>query len=174
MEYTIYKIYCKDENIKDCYVGSTKDLQNRKRTHKFDCKNKNINVYKFIKENGDFDNFEFKVIETLMCDNKNDAYIRERYWIEELKATLNTVVPSRTKKEYKQYWINSFDYSNHRKIADKKYKEHNKDKLRQKKNEKLLCECGCEYMRSHKVRHCQSKKHQNYLSLLPNLESEGS
>jgi group I intron endonuclease len=131
MEYTIYKIYCKDENIKDCYVGSTKDLSNRKAVHKFDCKNKDINVYKFIKENGGFDNFEFEVVETLICENKNDAYIRERYWIEELKANLNIAIPTRTKKEYKQHWINSFDYSNHRKNADKNYKERNKYKLRQ-------------------------------------------
>ena len=29
----IYKIYCKDENINDCYIGSTKNLKNRIRNH---------------------------------------------------------------------------------------------------------------------------------------------
>jgi hypothetical protein len=168
MEYTIYKIYCKDENVKDCYVGSTKDFNRRKAVHKFDSKKKDLKLYKFMFDNGGFNNFNIEIIETLICENKNEALIRERFWIEELKASLNKCIPSRTKKEYREYWINSFDYSNHRKNSDKIYRENNKDKLNQEASEKCLCICGNYYTKRHKARHEKSKKHQDYLSPLPN------
>ena len=33
----IYKIYCKDENVKDTYIGETTDFIRRKCCHKRDC-----------------------------------------------------------------------------------------------------------------------------------------
>jgi len=36
---TIYKIVCKDVNIKDCYVGSTTNFNRRKQEHKYNCNN---------------------------------------------------------------------------------------------------------------------------------------
>lgn len=168
MEYTIYKIICKDENIKDCYVGSTKNFNKRKAVHKYDNKKRSGNrlLYNFIRNNGDWDNWNMIEIEKIICENYNEALIRERFWIEELKSNLNKVIPLRTKKEYKEYWINSFDYSNHRKNGDKIYRENNKDKLNQKASEKCLCECGNYYTKRHKARHEQSKKHKDYLSPL--------
>jgi len=38
---TIYKIVCKDVNIKDCYVGSTTNFNRRKQEHKYNCNNVN-------------------------------------------------------------------------------------------------------------------------------------
>ena len=37
----IYKIVCKDINIKDCYVGSTTDFIRRKNRHKLNSKRNN-------------------------------------------------------------------------------------------------------------------------------------
>ncbi len=34
----IYKILCKDELIKDCYIGSPFDFNARYKVHKSDCK----------------------------------------------------------------------------------------------------------------------------------------
>jgi predicted GIY-YIG superfamily endonuclease len=55
----IYKIVCKDESIKDLYVGHTTNFDKRKYQHKLCCsqniKNNNINnskIYKTINENG--------------------------------------------------------------------------------------------------------------------------
>lgn len=166
MEYIIYKIVCKDTNITDFYIGSTKDFNKRQINHKSACNSSNnkyynLKVYQVIRDNGGFENWDFIELEKI---DKENRFIRERYWIEKLKATLNAVIQSRTKKEYKQYWINSFDYSNHRKNGDKIYREKNKDKLKKTASEKLLCECGCEYTRRHKARHEKSKKHLTYLS----------
>ena len=40
----IYKLCCKDVNIKEIYVGSTTNLIKRKYQHKADCYNKNRKV----------------------------------------------------------------------------------------------------------------------------------
>ena len=52
----IYKIYCKDTNIQDIYIGSTYNFKLRYYTHKNNCininnKKYNYRVYKFIRDN---------------------------------------------------------------------------------------------------------------------------
>jgi hypothetical protein len=51
MEYALYNIVCKDVNVKEIYVGSTKDFGNRKREHKTRCNDVicSIELYRFIK-----------------------------------------------------------------------------------------------------------------------------
>jgi group I intron endonuclease len=177
MEYTIYKIYCKDENVKDCYVGSTKDFNKRIIKHKSICKKSDRLLYNFIRNNGGFNNFNIEIIETLICENKNEALTRERFWIEELKSNLNKVIPSRT---FKEYMINYIE-NNNTIITEqrKKYYEENKNLIIEKNKQyyvnnkeiilqKCLCICGNYYTKKHKARHEKSKKHQDYLSPLPN------
>ena len=41
-EYTIYKIECKDPEIKHLYVGSTEEYETRVYNHKYDCANINL------------------------------------------------------------------------------------------------------------------------------------
>jgi group I intron endonuclease len=86
----VYAIVCKNSNIQDCYVGSTSNFEQRKRDHKKDCNNSNrksynLKVYKFIRDNGGFDNFKFEIIEELSCENKQELLERERYYVELLK-----------------------------------------------------------------------------------------
>lgn len=94
-----YTITCKHENITDCYVGHTIDFNNRKHVHKNHCKNKKSKLYNCINDNGGWDNWEMKQIESISLKTKQDVLSRERFWCEKLKATLNTNVPSRTQKE---------------------------------------------------------------------------
>jgi len=98
----IYKIFCKDTNITGKYIGSTTNFNKRKYKHKSDCSNENNNlkVYQYIRENGGFENFEMVIIEEYPSDNKKEANKRERFWIEKLKANLNSNIPTRTVKEY--------------------------------------------------------------------------
>ena len=79
----IYKIVCKDTTITDCYVGQTTDFKSRKNHHKHSCTNENskeyhINVYKFIRANGGFDNFDMILIETKCFTNSLEAKREER------------------------------------------------------------------------------------------------
>jgi hypothetical protein len=105
----IYKICCKDEAITDVYVGSTTNAKNRKYQHKSVCNNKdseqyNRHVYRYIRDHGDWDNWEFVLLEKFPCKDRQELVIRERYWYEMLGAKLNTIYPQKSKQEYdKEY-----------------------------------------------------------------------
>ena len=149
----IYKICCKDVNIKEIYVGSTANqLRIRKSKHKYCCNNENDNnynlyVYQFIRQNGGFDNWDVVIVENVKCENKQELHKKERFYIEELGAELNKQVPSRSLKEW--------------------YKD-NKETILEKKNQKFNCDCGGKYTYINKAKHLKSKKHQTYLQNLNN------
>jgi predicted GIY-YIG superfamily endonuclease len=87
----MYRIVCKDVSITDCYVGHTTNLKKRKCQHKSDYKQiGDRKVYKFIREHGAFENWSIVQIEEYSCDTYEHAVMRERYWIEHYKATLNS------------------------------------------------------------------------------------
>lgn len=100
-----YKICCKDINIKDLYIGHTTDFIRRRAAHKSLYNNENNRLYNmplyyFIRNNGGWDNFDMILIECCKCENFLDACKKEREYIEKLGATLNKVIPTRTKQEY--------------------------------------------------------------------------
>lgn len=105
----IYKICCKDPTILNTYTGSTSNFYKRKQQHKSNCynikdKKYNYYVYKFIRENGGWENFEMLQIEEYPCNTKNEAALRERYWLEANNSNLNKHVPSRTSLEWQKEW----------------------------------------------------------------------
>ena len=129
----IYSIYCKDETVNDTYIGHTTDFCQRYKAHKSSCDNElsksyNTKVYKLIRDNGGWDNWNMVIIEDYPCDNVNDARERERYWIEFLSSSLNMVIPNRSKKEYSQIYT----IVNRERISAcaKKYRENNLDKIK--------------------------------------------
>ena len=100
----IYKLCCDDPSIRDEYYGHTTDKTKRKGKHKHSCCNENSKdgnyyVYQFIRENGGWDNWSMIVVEEYPCENRNQAELRERYWIETQRATLNKRIPTRTRQE---------------------------------------------------------------------------
>jgi hypothetical protein len=87
-----YEIVCRNPNVKDIYIGSTVDFNNRKHIHKFDCnreKTNHLKLYTVINENGGWDNWEMKKIEDFPCETYLDIRKREQYWINEKKPSLN-------------------------------------------------------------------------------------
>jgi len=145
---TIYKISCKDESITDCYVGSTISHLKRKSFHKANCNDKtrkeyNYPVYRFIRDNGGIDNWEFILLEDYPCRNKKQLNIRERFWFEKLGATLNSHSGKISEK-------------------NKKYREKNKEKLNEKAKEKVECPCGSVVTKSNLSKHKRSQKHQEW------------
>lgn len=130
----IYKLCCKDTSITDIYVGSTTNKTKRKQKHKFNCNNEtcreyNYYVYQFIRENGGWENWQIIVIENYPCQNRTELETRERYWLDELKATLNKQVPTRTQQEW--YGVNR----DRIKIYKKEWREANRDKISEKQKE---------------------------------------
>ena len=108
----IYKIICNDENIKSCYVGATTSFILRRNQHKMTCNNENapnhnIKLYKFIRENGGWDNWKMVLIEEISCENKLELSKKERVYMESLEADLNTNKAHITREEKNK---NSLEY----------------------------------------------------------------
>jgi DNA repair exonuclease SbcCD ATPase subunit len=130
----IYKIVCNDLEITDLYVGHTTNFTDRKRGHKNACSNENsksynLKVYKMIRENNGWNNWSMIEIEKYSCNDINEATARERYYYEELNAKLNTYVPNRNRKEWKE------DHKDHVLEQDKQYYEQNKEKIKEYHNQ---------------------------------------
>jgi hypothetical protein len=169
---TIYKIVCKDPEITDCYVGSTTSHLKRKSHHKYNCNNEkskeyNIPVYRYIRDNGGWDNWEFVLLEDYPCRTKKQLNIRERFWFEKLGAKLNSCYPERGEdekkeiiKEYnKEYRKKNIEHLNE---VNKEYREKNKEKIREQQKEKVECPCGSVVIKNYLARHKRTQKHQNW------------
>tara|TARA_R110000751_G_scaffold278092_1_gene379833 strand:- start:15 stop:596 length:582 start_codon:yes stop_codon:yes gene_type:complete len=178
------------------YLGSTKNMSRRKPVHKSDCKTSDTKVYRYIREHGGWDNFEFEVIEE--CDN---YFEREKELIIELEPPLNMVqyvdsdtypkdyyeanketIAKRAKARYQRNKEKNVEYAKtYRKeykeqIAEraKAYREEHKDKMRerdkakyQKFKVKINCECGLIVRKNDILRHKKTKKHK---SLMENID----
>jgi hypothetical protein len=94
----IYKIVCKDPLIKDVYVGHTINFVQRKHAHKQACNNinsqgYNLKLYKTIRENGNWSNWDMSIINFYNCENLLKAREKEHEYYVSLNATLNSVDP---------------------------------------------------------------------------------
>jgi hypothetical protein len=101
-----YRLVCKDATVNECYVGHTTDEKNRRYAHKTCCTNAtnkkyNFFVYKFLRDHGSWDNWELIVHEKMPVKDKQAAKLRERFWLQFYKATLNRQLPGRMKTEYR-------------------------------------------------------------------------
>jgi hypothetical protein len=133
----IYKMCCKDTTIKDIYVGSTTNFTQRKRTHKSCCnketsKGYNYPVYKFIRENGGWFNWDMVLIEYYPCETELELGRRENYFMIELQSSLNNKSPNiyETHQEARHgYYENNKDYHNKK---SKEWREVNIEREREK------------------------------------------
>ena len=172
--YSMYKISCKDPNITEIYIGSTGNFKMRESRHKSSCNNKNdknhhnLKVYKYIRANGGWTNFNMTKISDFECDNTIEKLKEERRLVQALGATLNKQIPGRTQKEYKQdnkVKIEKYqkEYNIKNKVKIEKYQKDNKEKTKkydkeyQKKNKDKIEKYQKEY-REKKRREKYSKK----------------
>ena len=198
----IYKLVHKDdlydENI---YTGHTTDMTKRRCQHKTACTNPNDEhynqkKYKYIRENGGWDEWLMIEIEKYPCKDKPEAIARERVIQAEMKAKLNSNIPGRTQKEYnkqyshenrgkkletaKQYYKDNHEkrleykkeyyQNNHQKILEKhkQYHQDNREKRLEKNKEKITCECGCILTKYELKRHRNTDKHKKKMEALAN------
>ena len=141
----IYKIVCNDLSVKDCYVGHTTNMTERKHNHKSRCNNEknkshNLKIYQIIRENGGWDNWNMLLVEKFPCKDKFEACKREREIFEELDAKMNTNRPYRTQEDHKadrKEYINQYHEDHKEEIAEKKkqYREENKEKIKKYKKQ---------------------------------------
>ena len=197
----IYIIKSKDLNIKKVYIGSTCNFRRRKSEHKKNCNNSNdrhynLNVYRFIRENKGWDEWQMTIVKNFKCNNKKELETEERKIILEygFDNCLNIQQPTRTVKQYKmdnkeklteqmkQYYQNHKEaisqhakrYYQENKEQIKKYYQENKEikkkyyeDNKERLNQKFICECGGKYSTANKYNHIKTKKHLRYIEQLP-------
>lgn len=198
----IYRLVCRDIEVKEIYVGSTTDFASRKRLHKSDCHNSNskrygLKVYNYMREHGGWDNWDMILIEYFPCADEYELHARERHWIEHLSSTLNGNIPTRTHKEWRaenketvatqqkawkdenkehiSEWGAQYYLDNIDTIKAKlqAYRDANQEAIKAHRNESVTCECGAIITRTCKARHMRSKRHQNAMAALtPTAEPE--
>lgn len=163
---TIYKIQCKDPSITDIYIGSTTDYRQRKNRHKYDCLNLNSSrynckIYIFIRENGGFENFEFKILNQIEYIDKVFKRQQEQSYIDCMKPTLNTHRAHSTNEVLKElHKVNSIIYRkvNKDKISEKQKKYREKNRERIQKNKKSYYEANKDAINERSRRNKASKK----------------
>ena len=145
----IYKIEHTDKP-ELVYVRSTTDFVKRKYQHKSDCKNKNkksynLKLYQIIRDNGEWESFKIMIICEFPCNSKTELIIEEEKHRKELQTTLNSYSAYNTVE----------DILNKR----KEYIKNNKDK----RKEKITCECGSMFLLRDKLRHERTIKHCQFI-----------
>ena len=163
----IYKIYCKDDSISGVYVGHTTNFIKRKYQHKVACNNlnNNLNIYKIMRENGGWENWEMTEIACYNCKNSEEARIKEQQYYELLNASLNSLPPYTNKlKKYceicKIQYSSNEKYDMHMKTVN--HEELMEIKLSQNSLKKFNCKI-CYYYTSSKKdfdKHIMTPKHQ--------------
>jgi hypothetical protein len=137
----IYKIVCKDVNVKKIYGGHTTHIIKRRANHKSMCNNinskkYNIYLYQFIRENGGFNNWHMIWCYDFPCKNRREATLEERKFIEFNKCELNSNKAFTTreeKKEYKKNKSKNYYVNNKEKSLNyqKEYRKDNKNKAKE-------------------------------------------
>ena len=166
----VYKLASNDENIKPFYIGSTSNLKKRCNLHRRNCNYKgskayNRKVYKFIRENGGFENWNMTVLSCVPCENNYEGRKIERKFFECLKPSLNTNYPQRSRQEY---YIDNIDKYKKYYLDNKnkllKYQKEYDDNHREKFKKKIYCVCGSYITKKNINKHKKSKKHKNYIN----------
>jgi len=173
----IYKIYCKDSNIKDFYIGKTQEIKCRMSQHKSACIRNNTNsyLYKFINLYGGWNNWDYEIIQEV-TNKKIDLGDIENEYLLIYKPTLNTQQPTLEfgiKKDYNQtikkkkvickcgdeYWDTEF--IKHKKICMWKVGRDEINKLKTELNRtiQISCYCGAIVCKGSLTRHLRSNKH---------------
>lgn len=145
----LYKIYCKDTNIKEVYIGSTSQFNLRRNAHKASCVNSNCKghnnkLYQFIRNNGNWNKWSMKIIKKLECNNVLDLIKQEQEAIDNCKYPLLNDGTA---------YISFEDKRENRNKYMKKYNQKRYDKL---KEDRIICNfCNCEMRRDKFKRHCE-------------------
>jgi flagellar biosynthesis GTPase FlhF len=144
MKGCVYRLFCKDPDVTDCYIGSTKDMKKRMKGHRHDVECSNSLSYcakkaQFIRDNGGWAKWSYEVLESLDVESREELRIMEQNWIDQIPtATLNGVPAwlseeerATNKIELRTRWYEA----NKEKIREQKakYREANREKIMEQK-----------------------------------------
>ena len=144
--YYVYKLFNPD--CEGFYIGSTVSIMHRKSNHKKDCNNSkcertyNLKVYKYIRANGGYDKWQYEILEHVRNSiNIKELHNVERKYIEQLKPSLNCVIPNRTRVQ--------------------RYND-NREAVLYVAKQKHQCICGGKYTNANKSNHFKTKTHRAF------------
>ena len=158
----IYRIECIDPDVKEIYIGSTVNLYQRIINHKSYCYNEkvrayNCKVYKYIRDNDGWDNFNVVVEVKTPNYNKEELKELEQIYIDLLEPQLNNNSANGLDKEKK------YEYN---KLYKKEY--YKTEKFKQNRKIKANCpQCGKEMLKRCISRHLKKSCKNNYIKDLP-------
>ena len=186
----IYAIILKGVKLEDAegdvYIGSTANMIRRKSKHFCDfkkgtstCSSRNLF------EKYGVDNCEFIILQDYPCNSRKELSIREQVYItttrcvNEKRAFVDTEIMKNEKKVYdvnyrmdniekktayeKQY---NKEHQSEKKAYDILFREKNKDKIKQRLAEVIVCECGCSINRACMWNHKKTNKHATLVEAL--------
>ena len=167
----IYKITCKDPSIQDVYVGHTVNFVQRKKAHRRTCMNSkypnhNCKVYKVMRNNGGWDNWNMDIVAFYKCNDLNEARQKEQEHFVALNATMNSVEPFPSKH------VNRIIHVNPLTVNNPTYNENLLISTFNQSNCRYKCE-NCYFITRNKKdynRHMLSRKH---LDLNPKTSEDG-
>ena len=87
----IYQIVCNEPNINENYIGQTECFERRKKEHCHNSKHSDLKLYKTIRENGGWDNWNMRILSHYYYSNHHDARQIEQKYIDVFKTTLNSI-----------------------------------------------------------------------------------
>jgi hypothetical protein len=153
----IYEIKSIDKSINGTYIGSSWNIEFRRNSHYHSYNNSNSKdyvypLYKYIRENGGWDNFEMTVIDSGEVETKLELECAEQFYIDMAGGVENLLnhrdpiinIEKRKQKQYENKQKNKKRYA---------------DNTREKLNTKFVCKCGGSYSHKHKSTHIKTNKH---------------
>jgi hypothetical protein len=172
--YVMYKIYPKNSNLNYCYIGHTNNFNFRKRHHRLPCIDINhskshIKLYKVIRENGGWDEWEMVELEKFNGKTKLEARMREQELMKIHNANLNILnayITEDERKATKNAITEKYRENNKELLKEqtKKYKEEHKDiiaeqmKIYRAENKEKIYEKTKEYREKNKEKYQEWKK----------------
>ena len=104
-EVSFYNLYSKDPEIREIEIGCTKRQLTHMRKHYCTCRTSNtprhnVHRYRFITEDSSWNDWTYEILETATLTTIEQRKLK-RHYIETVKATLNTYLPTRTDIERK-------------------------------------------------------------------------
>lgn len=95
-------------------------------------------------------------------ENKEDIIEKSKEYYENNKEKVLKRVKEYTEKYKEKISKRKKEYREKNKDKSKEYYENNKDELKNKRQEKISCDCGAEITKGCITRHCKTLKHQFY------------
>ena len=166
----VYKI-C-SYNSDDVYYGSTcLKLCQRLAKHVYNWKHFNENKKNVGRLTSfsilDQGNYYFELVENVQCSSKEELHKRERFWLKNnpcVNLCKNLVSTPEEKKEQGAMYYQQTKPA--RRDWEIQYRALNKDKIKARKNEYFLCDCGKYYMHGKRTRHIETVYHKENVKLV--------